>query len=690
MEEGAYIGLVRDFSTVIMVLAAPVLGAQSLLINELQSSGPPGDRVEVFNASDRTIDLQGYVLVVGAHQDSVKGPLPIAPGGHAVLLLDRRPELGTDHLRIKLPREGGTLLLIAPDRSTVVDAFTYGSMPAGCSLGRTPDGGRCAGFFMDPTFGTSTGPSPVLRRWLDPPRIESVSVASGCEVSMHAAPGVLICYTIDGGPPEAPYAASYVGPITCATGTCIKARAFAADALPSEVACRILLASGDEHQVALVMDPCDLDDPWTGINVEGFHGNHARRGKEWRRDAFIQLGAGQPAASAKVSIAGSGSRGLPKRSFKVRADGGGPLLPGLPSAITLRADATPHAFLRNLFMEHIAREVGARVDVQPSRAVWLRLNGNDHGLYRLMPAKSAEWVRSLTGAEAVDLVEGPAARVVCGDREHCERSMRALAEGGSAADLGALIDLQSLFDLACFDLYAGRADHDLNVRCWRPKVEGGRWRWIMYDMDLWAPVEENAVERMMAGEPAACPYLPRLLSDPVLRDRLLTRLVALLNSVLAPEVAAAKVDALYNDHAQLMAADHARWSGEMEVPRPEASHALLLDHVRRRPALLMAHLARQLRLDPCSLDVSVLPRGGGEVWIDGLQITGDHARLAAFKGSMLALSARAAEGMEFDGWVGVDAAGPDVSIDPGRIHALRAVFRPAAVSRRHGLEQAGE
>lgn len=690
MEEGSYIGLVRDFSTAILILAAPVLGAQSLLINELQSSGPPGDRVEVFNASDHIIDLQGYVFALGAHQDSVVGSLPIAPGGHAVLMLDRRPEPGTDHLRIRLPREGGTLLLIAPDRSTVVDAFTYGALPEGCSMGRAPDGGRRVGYFMDPTFGTSTGPSPVVRRWLDPPRIESASMASGCEVSMHAAPGVLIRYTIDGGPPEAPHAAVYTGPITFAWGTCIKARAFAEDALPSPVACQVLLGPGDDQQVALVMDPCDLDDPWTGINVNGVHANHARRGKDWRRDAFFRSGDGTTTAAAKVSIAGSGSRGLPKRSFKVRADGGGPLLPGMPSAITLRADATPHAFLRNLFMEHIAREAGARVDVQPSRPVRLHLNGKDHGLYRLMPAKSAEWVRSLTGAEAVDLVEGPGARVVCGDRVDYERSMRALAEGGSAAGLDALIDLQSLIDLACFDLYTGRADHDLNVRCWRPKVEGGRWRWIMYDMDLWPPVEENAVERMMAGEPAACPYLPRLLSDPVLRDRLLTRLVALLNSVLAPEVAAAKVDALFNDHAHPMVADHARWSGEMEVPRPEATHALLLDHVRRRPSLLMAHLARQLRLDPCSLDVSVLPRGGGEVWIDGLRITGDHARLAAFKGSMLALSARAAEGMEFDGWVGADAEGPDVSIDPGKIHVLRAVFRLAAVSRRHGLKQAGE
>src|SRR5690606_12774530 len=155
------------------------------------------------------------------------------------------------------------------------------------------------------------------------------------------------------------------------------------------------------------------------------------------------------------------------------------------------------------------------------------LNGRYWGLYRWMPAKDAEWLRHISGAEAVDVLEGPATVALSGKDTHFREARRALLGSATADSIDALIDLGSLIDLACIDLWTGRADHDLNVRCYRPRERGGRWRWVLFDMDLWAPAAENSVERMCSAPVPETPYVPQLLGHPELRPKLLARITAL-------------------------------------------------------------------------------------------------------------------------------------------------------------------
>src|SRR5690606_5447018 len=182
--------------------------------------------------------------------------------------------------------------------------------------------------------------------------------------------------------------------------------------------------------------------------------------------------------------------------------------------------------LRNSFMEEIARCSGNRVDVQPGLPLPLYLNGRYHGLYRAMPAKGKEWVRHLNGNQPVELIEGPAGEVVQGDDKHYRKLLDALLAGTALDTIAHMADLASLVELACFDLWTGRADHELNVRCWRPAQPGGRWRWVMYDMDQWAPPADRTLARMCGAAMPEAPYLPPLLADPGSRELLLARMAA--------------------------------------------------------------------------------------------------------------------------------------------------------------------
>jgi hypothetical protein len=146
-----YFGPVRQLSTAVLAFLFTIASSgQTLLINELQAAGAPADRVEVFNASDGPVDLADHVFFLNGLHHRIAGSLRIAPHGFATLWFDRDPTRGPDHIGLKLPREGGTLLLIDPDGSTIVDTFTYPGSPDGVSMGREKDGGRRSAYFTTP------------------------------------------------------------------------------------------------------------------------------------------------------------------------------------------------------------------------------------------------------------------------------------------------------------------------------------------------------------------------------------------------------------------------------------------------------------------------------------------------------------------------------------------------------------
>lgn len=675
----------RHWCLPLVLLAAHFLHAQ-VRINELQctratdsdGNGPNGDWVELYNAGNHKVDLGGYALVLDGHVQRLRSGLSIAPEERRVLWCDNDPGHGLDHLGMKLPRKGGTLLLIAPDKITVLDLFSWPSLPPGVSIGRNVDGGRSWGFFAKPSPGGPNGGAV--------PKLATMPVLTVQEgsLSMAAGAGVAIHYTLDGSLPQvdSPF---YTGALELPAGTVVRARSFAPNAVPSP--CTVHTVGVPDAAWALFIEAKDL----TGKNgiADTLRGNHARKGREWQRQAWLQQGnAVRPVG---IAVAGSGSRSLPKRNYKLivrdRFGGDGPL--PLPDGtawreVILRADATPYAFLRNAFMEVTAIRSGGRLEVQPGFPVPLYLNGQYQGLYRAMPAKGEEWLRSFNGGASVEIIEGPDARPVKGDAEHYQRMLHTLISGAPLDTLGRVVDVASLVELACFDLWTGRADHELNIRGWRPTPQG-RWRWVMYDMDLWAPADDRTVQRMCGAKVPTTPFLPELLADGGTRDRLLARLAALGATTLSPDRAALLADSLYRVYRHAMSLDHERWKSDMPSPAPEAAHADLLDHVHRRNQHLFQELARYTGHTLLSINVRVEPADAGSVSVEGLYLTGTQRGITAFEGVPLHFGATARDGMEFAGWKGSQEGSDEVLLVPQRNMGLTAVFRPVGFSSKRGM-----
>lgn len=669
--------IVRCAPLVFVLTSTLVASAQHLVINELQCAGEGPDRIELLNAGDRPVDLFGIRFNLNERTTPLGDRLILGAKERCVIAFGKTEGTGP-HIGFGLPSTGGTLLLVSADGSAILDLFTWPTMPAGVSIGRQPDGGTSWSFFASPSFGSRNAASPVMRAVCAVPQAQPPggAVAMGSLITLGNAKGDPVRFTLDGSEPTEQNGLNYSAPVTIKGNTVIRARTFAEGALPS----------GTFTATYITMP---ASEPWVAVSGRPPDGRD-----NTSAEGVVELfGLGTVGMRAvQVRESGSGSRSFPKRNLKLEVSGRGKLpWPDLGEGdeAILRADATPHAFLRNRFMECVVKATGSHVDVQASLPVELFLDGDYRGMYRWMPPKDEDWLCTVHHCEALDILQGPSLRKVDGDRQHFHPAYEALLDGAPLDTLEALIDVSSLIDLACFDLWTGRADHDLNVRCWRPKVPEGKWRWVLYDMDLWAPADDNSLARMCGEATPVAPYLPQLLHAPTVRDRMLARMSALLATVLSNASAHAVVDSLYRAHADALTRDHDRWSGQMEMPAPTEARDALFHFFEDRGPHVLEQLSDRTGVGLRTITVAAYPSEGGHVHVEDLPLPSLPARLSVFSGVPLRLKAVAAEGYEFAGWKQMEGS-DTITIDPRRTHKLTAIFRQVGTSSHHRLQQSGE
>ena len=666
-----------------------------VMINEVQPAnhatfvddrGHSPDWIELYNPGPGPARLEGMRLVTSGRIHPIEVPLTIPPEGHLLLYCTGHPGRGPDHIGFTLPRSGGTLLLIDTNGTSIVDLFTWPAMESDLSIGRSPDGDREWSYFERPTPGSANWSGVPVRIRTPPPQahLDSTTAQEQKWVRLEFDEGTEVRYTLDGSRPTLSHGQTYEGPFPVERNTSLRAAAWRNGELPSK---ELFLRAGGGRPghpaLHVAIDPEDLHGP-RGIDDAGGLANHTRMGKDWERPVQVEVRMdGNTSLPAGMRVHGSGSRGYAKRSFKLvardRYDSPGTGF-HFPDGThfqegVLRADAGPHAFLRNRFIETIVQRHGLNVDVQPSTPVDLYVNGDYRGLYRWMPPKDAEWARHVLRAEAVDVLEGPAGVALSGSRKHFERAQEALLSKASLDSLDVLIDTRSLIDMACIDLWTGRADHDINVRCHRPRQPGGRWRWVLFDLDLWTPPEENSVERMCSATVPECPYLPYLLDQPELQMRLLARITTLQATAFHQTAARTMVDSIHRAHLEELQADHQRWEQVLEGSGPGASLHALERHITERPVHLFEHLAERTGRNVRRITVEVPSTDLGQVLLEDMALQPGRQEILCFSGVPLRLKAEPATGVEFAGWKGTEENAPLLVFDPARTRVLKPALR---------------
>lgn len=661
-----------------LLLFIDLTSAQTVTINELQAAhafepnaevGKISDWVELYNAGPDAYQLLGTRLVINGVRHMIDAPIEIPADGYTVLWCDGKPGLGPDHIRTTLPRSGASVQLIASDGKTVMDSVSYTELSSTFSLGREYMGDGNFRVFDTPTPGTvNRYPGYAIARTATPiPSVQAGIRSTSFELDLAGDEHDEIRYTTDGTVPG-PQSERWRSPIELYKTTTVRAIAYRKNALPSSEMHASYVFDPTLHQaIHLTMEPDDLWNDSTGIYTKGVFANNTRTGKVWERPVVVQFLTSDTdtlehkgSISAGIRISGSGSRGLAKRSFKLYArdnyagpGNGFPFPDGtIYTEAILRADASPNGYLHNTIMETVVTQGKLALDVQPSTTWPVYLNNVYWGTYRLMPPKDEEWLSAVSGTNDLDVLVGPALRAISGSNVDLYQAIGLIEQKVPIAEIEVLVDIESLIDLACMDLYTGRADHDLNVRCYRPHINGepGRWRWILYDMDLWSAPKENSVKRMCMSTDQETPYLPLLLGHPEIQERLLIRMVALQSTILDPFCMQAITDSIYQANRAALAKDQKRWEGELDRPDPQRAldevHAMIAD----RGAYLMQYLGERTGHELRTVTINVPDPGTGHFLLNGRKMAPGRKRIRSFRNIPITIEARPSAEYTFTEW----------------------------------------
>lgn len=146
-------------------------GTGELWINEFEASnqttlvlqdGTTPDWIELYNRTAQDTLLEGW-FVTDDLADPTRYALPaglvVPAGGYLLLYADDRPELGADHLPLKLSARAEQIGLHRPD-GTVANVLVYAVQPDDRSAARRPDAPTEWRFDAAPTPGEANGPAP--------------------------------------------------------------------------------------------------------------------------------------------------------------------------------------------------------------------------------------------------------------------------------------------------------------------------------------------------------------------------------------------------------------------------------------------------------------------------------------------------------------------------------------------------
>ena len=562
------------------VYISEVMASNDLTV--LGTSAHFSDYVELYNSSDRTVDLSFYGL-----SDSLKRPrrwqfpqgAAIEPGEYKVIHLDGHAELSSYyefHTNFNLARAGGETISFSDPSGRVLDRIPLSLIPTDHSYGRTP--GYAGFYYYDtPTPGAVNGTG--YYGYASNPSFSQPGgeYKGSVQVSISVPNDTVVHYTLDGSIPTKDAALYNAGDVfDISRVTVLRARAFDAAELlqPSEIITQTYLLNlyHTFPIVSLVTDPDELWNSTNGMLTPGENldksggipfknaiyrefGKIARPG---HAEIYDKEGNQLVSQGIEFGLQGQYSLDMPQKTFKVRtkAKYGAKYFPAQlfedrpfteyksfvlrnsgNDAVWTRLNDSFQSRLIDLFNEQA--EAPSAVIHQAWRPVVVYLNGIYWGHYNMRERVDRFFVAQHEGlpldeADNMDILEA-SGKVHYGARAEYSaliKKVKTLSPGKKPEDLQYIldrIDVDNYFDYMAFEMFFGNSDPG-NIRFYKLKTEGSKWKWIFYDADygLFSSGFDSPTSYLKpkgAGQQNIDNTLiKKLLENDEMRDQFLTRL----------------------------------------------------------------------------------------------------------------------------------------------------------------------
>ncbi len=709
------------------------------------------DWIELYNADSNDVDISGYALTDNPGNPA-KWKFPVATvipaKGFLLLWADgfndvpgtvrQRPYSPYEnfttqyyHLNFKLDAAGEFIGLAAPD-GRLIDSVEFGMQRNDISRGRKPDGSPGWFSFGEPTPGSANSTEGVTGveysgavRFSPPGGFFTGSQAVSLQTETS---GAEIRYTMDGSTPTSS-SQLYAGPIAVTHTTIIRARTFVPGKFPGAVGCSSYFVNESTvlPVLSVTTSPDLLWDPSSGIYSRIFR----EREIPIHFEFFEPGGTSGFAADAGFMLTGQQSIMYPQKSFTMTSAARFgtdafvyQVFPqrklntftslyvrngGLPdNRSTLFRDALLHALVLN----------SVDLDCQADRTVAAFLDGQYWGIYMIRDKINAAYLGSIHGVNPMDIdlleyVTTPNPEVMEGNAANFQSFLSFVASTDLSIDanyrmIASWMDIDEYINWQIAEIYADNVVcWDQNVRVWRERKDGARWRWILFDTDygfgMPCPMSTGYTHNTLRyatssniGEQFILPewstlLLRKLLSNAEFKIKFIQRFASSLNSMFG----ASRVESLINQFQQTLSPEMtrhiARWNtGDDALGSPIPDYATWLNNVavvrafaRNRPTYQRQHIVDYFGLDGTFvLLMSISPPTGGHLLINGMEKITGSADGRYFKGVPTRLQAIPEVGYRFVRWEGIDSATANpVEIMPSRDSVtVTAVFESVAFS----------
>ncbi len=456
------------------------------------------DWIELKNNTDQDINLKGYSLSKGSDQETkfIFSDYILPAHGYAVFFAHAGVDGdGTNnYVPFSISASGETLILcdVYCVRSQI---FETGFFEKNMSSGLNETGERI--FFDEPTPG-ETNSTVYAKRYSAPVEfsLNGGEISSGQLLMLTAEEGAEIFFTLDGSLPTSS-GNLYVNPIALDSSRTVRAIAIADGQLPSIVTTQTYIV-GVEHDLPIIALSTE---PWRFFGSAGIYTNPLNKIESSVHVEFYETDGLALSFDAGIEIAGGYSQEMPQKSFLIHLRKQyGPEEINYPLFDGNEVTSFKHFLLRtsgqdqnmtkikDAFIHRAVNNV-LDIDVMDSRPCVVYINGEYWGLYNIREKENADYLASHYGVDPnqVDILVWNGA-VINGSDE----AYRALIDYVETHDMQiqeyydyvtSKIDIDNFMDWLIIESYFGNTDLG-NVEFWRDQ-NGGKWRWLLYDMD-WA------------------------------------------------------------------------------------------------------------------------------------------------------------------------------------------------------------
>lgn len=474
--------------------------------------------VELYNTSNNTSYNQySFYLTDNLKQPKKWAPPSklISPGGFSILWFERPSKTG--HSTFRLDPEGGKLFLLNAALQ-VIDSVSYPQQYRNISYGRKTDGGNEWVFFEQYSNGASNNGKLYAKNRCPQPvfNIPGGFYSSVANISFGTPASTdTIFYTTNGSEPTRKSTKYNPGSSIALNYTrVIRAKTFSAGKLSSDIATATYFLNARDFNlpvVSIVTEPANLYDNTIGIYVQGTNGivgngmsTPANWNQDWDRPANFELFdtilVSKVNQELDISIAGGWSRKNKQKSMKINPtkkyyknsldyDFFKATKPGMKYRSILYRNGGndfDYAMLRDGFMQSLVMK-RMNLDYCAYEPAVCFMNGEYYGIQNLRERSDVDFVYSNYGLDESEI------KLLESYEMSYDTSFTKISNYISANDISktdvynkicGMIDIENFTDYFISEIYFGNTDWpDNNIKVWK-KLQGGKWRWILFDTDF--------------------------------------------------------------------------------------------------------------------------------------------------------------------------------------------------------------